>query len=52
MFQTYDQAESSLVNARQEWMALLARAPQPLLDAALTHHVQAQPLGCVDPRRA
>ena len=43
MFQTYDQAGSSSVKARQAWMALLARAPQPLLDAALTRHVQAQP---------
>ncbi len=43
MFQTYDHAESASVKARQAWIALLARAPQPLLDAALAHHVQAQP---------
>jgi alpha-D-ribose 1-methylphosphonate 5-triphosphate synthase subunit PhnG len=43
MFQPYDHAESSAQTARQEWMAVLARAPQSLLDAALSEHTQRQP---------
>ena len=43
MFQTDDHAPPPAQAERQEWMALLARAPEPLLDAALMHHVQAQP---------
>jgi alpha-D-ribose 1-methylphosphonate 5-triphosphate synthase subunit PhnG len=43
MFQTYDHAPPPAQAERQEWMALLARAPQPLLDAALSAHVQVQP---------
>lgn len=43
MFQPYDDAESSAKTERQKWMALLARAPQPLLDDALTAHDGAQP---------
>lgn len=43
MFQTYDHAESSAQTARQEWMAVLARAPQSMLDAALSMHTQGQP---------
>ncbi len=40
MFQTFDK---SLPHARQSWMALLARAPQPLLNAALAEHSHMQP---------
>ncbi|WP_333844714.1 phosphonate C-P lyase system protein PhnG [Limnohabitans sp.] len=40
MFQTFD---TNSPHARQSWMALLARAPQPLLDAALAEHTQTQP---------
>jgi alpha-D-ribose 1-methylphosphonate 5-triphosphate synthase subunit PhnG len=40
MFQTFD---NSSPHARQSWMALLARAPQPLLDAALAEHTHSQP---------
>ncbi len=43
MFQPYDRAESVPQAARQEWMALLARAPQTLLDEALTGHAAMQP---------
>jgi alpha-D-ribose 1-methylphosphonate 5-triphosphate synthase subunit PhnG len=40
MFQTFDKSSPQ---ARQSWMALLARAPQPLLDAALAEHHDTQP---------
>jgi alpha-D-ribose 1-methylphosphonate 5-triphosphate synthase subunit PhnG len=43
MFQAYDQVEPVPKTARQEWMALLARAPQTLLDDALTGHAAVQP---------
>lgn len=43
MFQTYDHAVSSPQTQRQAWMALLARAPQALLDAALQGHAAAEP---------
>jgi alpha-D-ribose 1-methylphosphonate 5-triphosphate synthase subunit PhnG len=40
MFQTFDKSSPQ---ARQSWMALLARAPQPWLDAALAEHHHMQP---------
>jgi len=43
MFQTYDRAESPQRTKRQEWMALLSRAPQHLLDVALHDHVEDMP---------
>ena len=43
MFQAYDHAESSSKTERQKWMALLARAPQPMLDLALTAHTDVAP---------
>lgn len=43
MFQTYDHAQPPAQAERQAWMALLARAPQPLLEAALSELVQVQP---------
>lgn len=43
MFQPDDHAQPSAQTARQAWMALLARAPEPLLDAALSMHAQVQP---------
>jgi alpha-D-ribose 1-methylphosphonate 5-triphosphate synthase subunit PhnG len=42
MFQKYDHAQPPAQAERQEWMALLARAPRPLLDAALSEHVDLQ----------
>ena len=39
MFQTFDKSSPL---TRQSWMALLARAPQTLLDAALAEHSHAQ----------
>ena len=43
MFQPYDHAKPSAQAARQEWMAVLARAPQTMLDHALSAHTQGQP---------
>jgi len=43
MFQPYDHAETSSKTERQQWMALLARAPQPMLDLALTAHTDVAP---------
>ena len=40
MFHTFD---NSSPPTRQSWMALLARAPQPLLDSALAGHTDTQP---------
>ena len=40
MFQTFDKSSP---HARKMWLALLARAPQPLLDAALAQHTHTQP---------
>ena len=40
MFHTFD---NSSPPTRQSWMALLARAPQHLLDHALASHTEAQP---------
>jgi alpha-D-ribose 1-methylphosphonate 5-triphosphate synthase subunit PhnG len=40
MFQTFDK---TLTATRQSWMALLARAPQHLLDNALAGHMNSQP---------
>jgi len=40
MFQTFDKSSPP---TRQSWMALLARAPQHLLDHALASHTEAQP---------
>jgi alpha-D-ribose 1-methylphosphonate 5-triphosphate synthase subunit PhnG len=40
MFQSFDKSSPQ---ERQSWMALLARAPQPLLDAALAEHHHLQP---------
>jgi len=40
MFQTFDKSSSP---TRQSWMALLARAPQHLLDRALANHMGLQP---------
>jgi alpha-D-ribose 1-methylphosphonate 5-triphosphate synthase subunit PhnG len=43
MFQPYDHTESFSKTERQKWMSLLARAPQPMLDLALTAHAEVQP---------
>jgi alpha-D-ribose 1-methylphosphonate 5-triphosphate synthase subunit PhnG len=40
MFQTFDKSSPQ---PRQAWMALLARAPQQLLDTTLAEHSHAQP---------
>lgn len=40
MFHTFD---NHAAPTRQSWMALLARAPQPLLDHALADHADTQP---------
>jgi alpha-D-ribose 1-methylphosphonate 5-triphosphate synthase subunit PhnG len=40
MFQTFDKSSPP---TRQSWMALLARAPQHLLDHALASHTDTQP---------
>jgi alpha-D-ribose 1-methylphosphonate 5-triphosphate synthase subunit PhnG len=38
MFQTFDSTATSPVHSRAHWMALLARAPLPLMEAALASH--------------
>jgi alpha-D-ribose 1-methylphosphonate 5-triphosphate synthase subunit PhnG len=43
MFHAFDKTPPKRPMARAEWMALLARAPQHLLDKALSGHVDHQP---------
>lgn len=38
MFQSFDNSNASSNSARAQWMALLARAPMPLLERALEPH--------------
>ena len=40
MFQSFDSPAASNKDARAQWMALLARAPMPLLERTLEIHVQ------------
>lgn len=44
MFHAFDNAGPNRKISRPEWMALLARAPVPLLDGALTTHSGTPPL--------
>jgi len=44
MFHAFDNAGPNRQISRPEWMALLARAPQDLLDGALAAHVDMPPL--------
>lgn len=44
MFHAFDNAGSDRKISRPEWMALLARAPLPLLSGALTAHTHTTPL--------
>jgi len=43
MLQSFDKPATAPVNPRAEWMALLARAPLPLLEQGLADHTQSTP---------
>jgi alpha-D-ribose 1-methylphosphonate 5-triphosphate synthase subunit PhnG len=43
MLQSFDKPAAAPVNPRAEWMALLARAPLPLLEQGLADHSQSTP---------
>lgn len=44
MFHSFDSAGFKAPAARKHWMALLARAPAPLLESALADHASDEPL--------
>lgn len=43
MFHAFDSTGGNRPPQRQEWMAVLARAPLPLLESALADHAQGEP---------
>jgi alpha-D-ribose 1-methylphosphonate 5-triphosphate synthase subunit PhnG len=43
MLQSFDNSAPEPANSRAEWMALLARAPLPLLEQGLADHAQSTP---------
>ena len=43
MLQSFDKPATAPANPRAEWMALLARAPLPLLEQGLADHTQSTP---------